>query len=407
MSRRGLIARGGAVGLAALAAPSVVPRFAFAADGSHHGSDHHADGTVVVLFLRGAVDGLSVVVPHSSSAYHDARPTIAIPSHKVHDLDGHFGLHPSLGKLMPMWNRQELAIVHAAGLRSTANYSHFDAQAEMELGHGTTGPASGWLARHLQCRPHAQGTFRAISFGPHVSTSLVGWPQPTTMGSLDNFSLNTLGHSYDATMRALDRLFSDRGRPATEAAHATFAALRRVSEVRTRPYHPSHGAKYPTSQVGRTLLDIARVLKAVPQTEAVTADVYGWDTHAAQDAFLPGNLADFGASLAAFTADMGDRMRQTTIIVMSEFGRRLEENSAHGTDHGHGTVMFVIGKGIHGGRVFGHWPGLGASDLDDGNLAVTTDYRQVVSEVVHRRLHNHRVHKVFPGLHYRPIGLAR
>ncbi|MBV9486970.1 MAG: DUF1501 domain-containing protein, partial [Frankiaceae bacterium] len=149
MTRRGLLARGGAVGAAALAAPSVVPRFAFAATPEHHHNGGRPEGTVVVLFLRGAVDGLSLVVPHGDKAYYDARPTLAIPAHKLHDLDGHFGLHPSLEQLMPLWKRGDLAVVNAAGLRSTANYSHFDAQAMMESGHGMMTAGTGWLARHL------------------------------------------------------------------------------------------------------------------------------------------------------------------------------------------------------------------------------------------------------------------
>lgn len=404
LSRRGMLAKGGAVGLAALAAPSVVPRFAFAADTS---DSKRPPGTLVVLFLRGAVDGLSLVVPHHDKAYYAARPTLAIPANKVHDLDGRFGLHPSLQPLMPLWRHNELAIVHATGMLTTADYSHFDAQATMEAGADDPGLGTGWLARHLLCRPQARDTFRAVSVGQHVAASLVGWPHVTAMTGLAGFQLSTVDAAYDRVMHSLDRLYSDRGRPATAAAAETFDALRRVAAVRAAPYTPGNGAAYPRSPLGASLLDIARVLKGVKQTEAVTVDaIGGWDTHVAQNAVLPTLLSDLAASLVAFTTDLGHQMRRTTIVVMSEFGRRVEENSGGGTDHGHGNVMFVLGKGIDGGKVFTHWPGLGETKLDYGDLAVTTDYRQVVGDLVAHRLDNPHISRVFPGLRFHPVGIA-
>jgi uncharacterized protein (DUF1501 family) len=226
------------------------------------------------------------------------------------------------------------------------------------------------------------------------------------MQSLGAFALGDVPASYDRVMLALDKLYSDRGMPATQAAHETFAALQRVATVRDAPYTPEHNVVYPASALGLALLDIAKVVKSVPQLEAVTLDAGGWDTHAAQNALLPRLLGDLAASLLAFTTDLGERMRHTTVVVMSEFGRRVQENSAGGTDHGHGNVMFVIGKGVRGRHVYSHWPGLAPTDLDYGNLKVTTDYRQVVSDVVKHRLANHHIDRVFPGLAYRPVGLA-
>jgi uncharacterized protein (DUF1501 family) len=405
LSRRSLLTRGSAVGLAALAAPSVVPRFAFAADTSDSG---RPAGTLVVVFLRGAVDGLSLVVPHTDSDYYDARPTLAIPGHSVHDLDGRFGLHPSLGALMPLWHRKELAVVQATGMLTTADYSHFDGQAIMEAGADDPGLSSGWLGRHLLSRPQATDTFRAVSFGQHIAASLAGWTHATAMDGLAAFQLTTVEAAYDQVMHSLDRLYSDRGRPATAAAEETFDALRRVAGIRAETYTPANGVRYPTSPLGSSLLDIARVLKGVKQAEAVTVDALaGWDTHVAQNAVLPGALADLAASLSAFVTDLGDQMRRTTIVVMSEFGRRVQENSGGGTDHGHGNMMFVLGKGIHGGKVFTQWPGLAAKRLDLGNLAVTTDYRDVVSDLVAHRLDNPHVAQVFPGLRYQPVGIAK
>jgi uncharacterized protein (DUF1501 family) len=386
-----------------MAIPSVVPRYAFAADTS--GSTRPA-GCIVVLFLRGAVDGLSMVVPHQDRAYYRARPTLSIAESRVLNLDGHFGLHPSLAGLMPMWKNRELAIIHATGMLTTAGYSHFDGQAIMEAGSEDTGIGSGWLARHLQCRPQATDSLRAISIGDHVAASLVGWRRTSAMQSLGAFALGDVPASYDRVMLALDKLYSDRGMPATQAAHETFAALQRVATVRDAPYTPEHNVVYPASALGLALLDIAKVVKSVPQLEAVTLDAGGWDTHAAQNALLPRLLGDLAASLLAFTTDLGERMRHTTVVVMSEFGRRVQENSAGGTDHGHGNVMFVIGKGVRGRHVYSHWPGLAPTDLDYGNLKVTTDYRQVVSDVVKHRLANHHIDRVFPGLAYRPVGLA-
>jgi uncharacterized protein (DUF1501 family) len=226
------------------------------------------------------------------------------------------------------------------------------------------------------------------------------------MDSVATFGINTLGQSYDRVMHALDRLYSDSGRPATQAAHDTFDALHRVSAVRSRPYTPAHHATYPSSPLGESMLDIARVIKEVGQVEAVTVDAGGWDTHASQSRVLPTLLGDLASSLHAFTTDLGEHMNRVTIVVMSEFGRRLEENSASGTDHGHGNTMFVIGRGVRGGKVYGSWPGLTARDLDLGNLAVTTDYRRVLADVVSHRLGNHHLGRVFPGLKHGPLQLV-
>jgi uncharacterized protein (DUF1501 family) len=404
LTRRGLLARGGAVGLAALATPALMPRFAVAAETA--GGDRPA-GTVIALFLRGAVDGLSLVVPHQDRAYYKLRPTLAVPENRVHDLDGRFGLHPSLGALMSLWHRGDLAVVHATGLITTADYSHFNAQAEMENGADDPAIGSGWLARHLMCRPQAKDSLRAVAVGPHVAASLSGYRRATAMANLESFQLSMAGVAYDKVMRALEHLYTDRGQPATQAAHETFDALRRIADIRSQPYAPAHNVTYPTSALGSALLDVARVAKAVPELEAVTLDAGGWDTHVAQNAVLPVLLGDLASSLLAFTTDLGERMRHTTIVVMSEFGRRVQENSAGGTDHGHGNVMFVIGKGIRGRHVYSHWPGLGVKDLDYGDLAVTTDYRQVVADVLTHRLANHHVDKVFPGLKYHPLGVAK
>ncbi|HVV76906.1 MAG TPA: DUF1501 domain-containing protein [Mycobacteriales bacterium] len=404
LSRRGLLGRGGALGLAALATPSILPRYAIAAETT--GSGRPA-GTVIVLFLRGAVDGLSVVIPHHDPAYYKARPTLAVPENKVLDLDGRFGLHPSLAGLMPLWRRGDLAVVHATGLISTADYSHFDAQAEMENGADDPAIGSGWLARHLLCRPQAKDALRAVAWGPHIAASLSGYRRATAIDGVANFQLAMAGVAYDQVMRALEHLYTDSGRPATQAAHETFDALQRIGAIRDTPYVPSHNVEYPSSALGAALFDIARVAKGVPELEAVTIDAGGWDTHAAQSAVLPGLLSDLAASLTAFTTDLGDLMRHTTIVVMSEFGRRVEENSAAGTDHGHGNMMFVIGEGVRGNHVYARWPGLAPTKLDYGDLAVTTDYRQVLSDVLKHRLANHRIERVFPGLRYRPVGVVR
>lgn len=403
LTRRGLLARGGAVGLAALATPSLLPRYAIAAETS--GGARPA-GTIIVLFLRGAVDGLSVVVPHHDRAYYQARPTLAVPDNQVLDLDGRFGLHPSLAALLPLWKRGDLAVVHATGMVTTADYSHFEAQATMESGAQDPGFSSGWLARHLLCRPQAKDALRAVAVGTHLATSLSGYPRATVIDAIANFQLALAGTAYDRVMRALENLYTDTGRPATQAAHETFDALRRVAAIRSRPYRPAHGVDYPQSPLGSALFDVARIAKGVPELEAVTVDAGGWDTHAGQNSVLPKLLGDLAACLSAFTADLGELMRRTTIVVMSEFGRRLQENSGGGTDHGHGNMMFVIGEGIRGGHVYSHWPGLAVSDLDYGDLAVTTDYRQVLSDVVKHRMKNNRLGDVFPGLHYKPVGVA-
>ncbi len=361
---------------------------------------------LVAVFQRGAVDGLNVVVPFGEKSYYTLRPTIAIPAPKagaesVIDLDGFFGLHPSLAPLKPIYDANKLAIVHAVGSPDPTR-SHFDAQDYMESGTpGRKATTDGWLNRALP--PSAdvrKSPVRAVSLGPSLSRALRGHNEAVAINNLNEFKVNdadgaaTFESMYAST---LDRTLSGTGRE-------TFDAVKLMQSIQSQPYTPASGAEYPGGRLGQSLKQIARLIKADVGLEVAFTDVGGWDTHVNEVGQTPGAgqlanlLANFGQALAAFYQDLGDRMEDVAVVTMSEFGRTAKENGNRGTDHGHANVMFVMGGPVKGGKVYGQWPGLADHQLyEKRDLAVTTDFRAVLGEVVSNHLGNKDIIKVFPG----------
>jgi uncharacterized protein (DUF1501 family) len=371
--------------------------------------------TLIVLFQRGAADALNVVVPFGDAAYAAARPQLAIgsparlngPAGAI-DLDGFFGLHPALGPFKPLWDRGLLLPIHAVGSPS-ATRSHFDAQDYMETGTpDRKGTTDGWLNRSLAvrgtceaCVPGASPPpFRAVSMTAQTPRILSGNAPVVAMASLDAFSIRTNGGDAERRLEALYRTGS------ADVVHGSgadmFEALKVLRTANPQQYQPAAGATYPRSEFGRRLLQIAQLIKADVGLEVAFADVGGWDTHVNQGAAqgaLANRLADFSTAIAALVTDLGDRMEDVVILTCSEFGRTVRQNGTGGTDHGHAGAMFVIGGALGTSqRVLGRWPGLAPEQRHEGrDLALTTDFRAVFSEVVARHLGGTATDQLFPG----------
>ena len=375
---------------------------------------------LICLFQRGAADALNMVVPHGEKAYYALRPSIAIPRptgssrtlspDAAIDLDGFFGLHPSLAPFKPLYDRGMLAPVHAVGSPS-ATRSHFDAQDYMETGTpDVKGTRDGWLNRYLAvkgtCDECHATPFRAVSLTQQTPRILEGTNEVVAMNSLDEFTIRAAG-SQAERLEALYRTGS------ADLVHGTgaemFEAVKMMKAANPRKYLPRNGAEYPRSQFGQRLLQIAQLVKADVGLEIAFADVGGWDTHVNQGSTngqLAQRLDDFSKSIAALVTDLGDRMDDVVILTMSEFGRMARENGGRGTDHGHAGALFVIGGNVKGSKVHGRWPGLEREQLYEGrDLALTTDFRSVFSEVTSRHLGASAVQKIFPGFS-QPSGLG-
>jgi uncharacterized protein (DUF1501 family) len=350
---------------------------------------------LIAIFQRGAADGLNLVVPHFEKRYYELRPTIAIqPPGKENgtiDLDGRFGLHPSLQPLKPFWDSGQLAIVHATG-SPDGNRSHFEAQDSMESGTPGRITDDGWLNRALAPLTADTSPVRAVAIGAKMPRTLRGDRGAIAVSDLQQFRVRNEGASSileSMYARAADAQLVAQGK-------RTFDALRTIESINKAPYTPANGAQY-FGEFGNGLRQIARLIKANVGVEAAFAEIGGWDHHSNENGLLPPLLQQYGNSLAAFAKDMGDRMEDIVLVTMSEFGRTAAEDGNNGTDHGHGNVMFVFGGPVHGGRMFGRWPGLEAEQLfERRDLAVTTDFRSVLGELVSGHLRQ-RADAAFPG----------
>ena len=367
---------------------------------------HDTRKVLVVVFQRGAADGLNMVVPFFEKRYYDLRPTIAVPPPGAGnggiDLDGRFALHPSLLPLKDLWDARALAIVHAAGSHDPTR-SHFDAQDYMESGTPGVKAEDGWLNRSLPPTSGVASPMRAVAIGTEVPLTLRG-----TRGALAVDNVTTFQIGQPESVSTLEQLYA----ATTDARLAaqgkgTFEAVRSIESIRRRPYAPANGAQY-FGAFGRRLQQVARLIKADIGVEVAFADIGGWDHHSDETRQLTPLVREFGAALAAFARDMGDRMEDIVLVTMSEFGRTTAENGNGGTDHGHGNVMFVMGGPVRGGSVYGTWPGLEREQLfEQRDLAVTRDFRDVLGELVQLHLGQDTNH-VFPN--YRAgssLGLLR
>lgn len=404
MTSRRVFLKDGACALVTLGfAPSFLARTAIAAGDARRGRQ------LIAIFQRGAVDGLSVIVPHGEQNYYRARPSIAIGrpgagDGSAIDLDGFFSLNPRLSPLKPFWDRRELAVVHACGSPDSSR-SHFDAQDYMETATpGVKSTEDGWLNRYLRAQQASAATpFRAVALTAQLPRMLQGPAPALTMSQIAQFGIRgggAMNQSFEAQYQAAaDRILNGTGREA-------FDAMKRLDAADPSQYRPEHGAEYPRSAFGQALRQIAQLSKAGVGLEVAFAEVGGWDTHVNQGAAqgqLATRLDDFARGLAALAIDLGDRMADTVVLTMSEFGRAVSENGNRGTDHGHGNAMLVLGGGVRGGQVYGRWPGLAADTQYEGrDLAVTTDFRDVFGEIVVRHLGLPDPAPVFPGYAIHP-----
>jgi uncharacterized protein (DUF1501 family) len=382
------------------AAPAWLSRAVYAADGPARRKK-----ILIAIFQRGAVDGLNVVVPHGEPAYYAMRPSIAIPqpdgtAESAIDLDGTFGLHPSLAPLKPLYDAQHLAIIEAVGSPDPTR-SHFDAQDYMESGTpGMKGTADGWMNRALPKETGKPSPVRAVSLGSSLPRSLRGHNDAVAVNSLADFQVrdsrgaSTFESMYD---HSTDTVLHGTGKE-------TFEAVRIIQGIQKQSYVPQNGAQYPNGRLAQSLRQIAQLIKADVGVEVAFADVGGWDTHVNEVGQKPtvgvlaNNLSEFGGGLAAFYKDLGDRMEDVTVVTMSEFGRTARENGNRGTDHGHANVMFAMGGDVRGGKIYGDWPGLKPEQLyENRDLNLTTDFRDVLGELVARHLGNTNLKTVFPG----------
>jgi uncharacterized protein (DUF1501 family) len=374
-------------------APRALVRSALAAEGGRKKA-------LVVIFQRGAVDGLNTVIPYGDPVYRRVRPAIAIPAPKggsrdaALDLDGQFGLHPALEPLLAPWREGSLAVVHAVGSHDSTR-SHFDAQDFMETGTpGVKSTEDGWMNRHLRAHPDREATpFRGVSLTPTLPRCLAGSAPAVAMEDIRSFALRPGAAA------------------AADAFPETFEAIEFLKKADPLRYRPAAGAVYPRGRYGESLRQIAQLLKADVGVEVAFTEIGGWDHHAAEGGVtgqLANRLREFGGALAAFHRDLGDHMRDVVVVTLTEFGRTVRENGNRGTDHGHASVSFVMGGGVRGGRVHGRWPGLGDGDLYEGrDLAVTTDFRDLLGEVIGAHLGVRDVGRVFPGHRPKPVGVMR
>jgi uncharacterized protein (DUF1501 family) len=359
---------------------------------------------LVAIFQRGAMDGLNAVVPFGEQRYYDLRPNLALPKpngtpDSAIDLDGFFGLHPALAPLKPLWDKGQLACVHAAGSPDPTR-SHFDAQDYMESGTpGRKGTSDGWLNRALAPQKIISPV-RAVSLGSALPRALRGRNDAVAVNNLNEFQVRDQRSSTSfESMYAgtLDKVLNGTGRE-------TFDAVKLMQSIQKQSYTPANGARYPGGRLGPSLMQIARLIKADVGLEVAFTDMGGWDTHAnevgakSSQGQLANLLTELGQSMAAFYQDLGDRMADVTIVTMSEFGRTARENGNRGTDHGHANVMFALGGSIKGGKVYGDWPGLEPERLyEQRDLNLTTDFRDVLGELVTVHLGNREIKNVFPG----------
>ncbi len=415
---RRIFLRGSAVVMAGVgAAPGWLTRAADGASGKRK--------ILVAIFQRGAADGLNVVVPFGDKRYYDLRPTIGIPAPSGQnsaplppnglpigvngpnaiDLDGHFGLNPALQPLKALWDKQQLAICEATGSPDSTR-SHFECQDQMES--GTTGKATsdGWLNRALLPPGPQTSPLRAIATGNQLPRTLRGSRPAIAIKDLQQYqtgnqdTANILEAMYKGTTDA----------QVGRAGNDTFAAMKMVRTINQQPYTPQNNAQYQQGgELGQSLQQIARLIKADVGVEAAFAEIGGWDHHQNENNQLSNLLRAFSTALLAFSQDMGDRMEDIVLVTMSEFGRTAQENGDSGTDHGHGDLMMVLGGPVKGGKVYGQWPGLEKEQLFEGrDLAVTTDYRDVLSELVSGHLGQKNLAQVFPGFDPgKPLGLLR
>jgi uncharacterized protein (DUF1501 family) len=391
VTRRRFLQGTGALGVSLLA-----PRLAFAADG---GDPIEPTDTLVVIFQRGGMDGLQAVVPHGDSGYYRLRPGIGLPrpgaEGGVVDLDGYFGLNPGAAALKPLYDTGRLAVVHAAGL-DTGNRSHFDCQDMYERGSADKlAVVDGWINRYLQSSP-GSATFDALGVGRAVQGSLRGAAPVMGLSNIASFQLTSSGGRAEDVGDTLALLY-DANSLLSRTARSAIDAIGEMQAANPARFEPANGATYPNTAFGTQMKEIAQLIKAGVGLRVAAVDIGGWDHHENINNNLPPLLQELSSTLAAFDTDLGTAMSNVTVVSMTEFGRRAYQNASNGTDHGSASVMFLLGGGVNGRRVHADWPGLADAQLTQGDLTVTTDYRQVLSDLIDARMGGADLSRVFPG----------
>ncbi|HZI62954.1 MAG TPA: DUF1501 domain-containing protein [Pyrinomonadaceae bacterium] len=410
MNRRFFL-RSGSIALASvgmsLSAPSFLERVVMGREASAAGGRRKV---LIAIFQRGAVDGLNMVVPFGESNYYNARPSIAIPKpesgnvESAIDLDGFFGLHPSMRSFKPLWDSQRLAIVHASGSPDNSR-SHFDAQDYMESATpGVKSTADGWLNRYLQAKKDSKASsFRAVSMTRNMPRVLMGRAPSIAMANLNEFSIRA-GKASANVQSGFEEIYAQQNKDViAKTGRETFDAVNYLKQADPGKYKPENGAEYPNGPFGNSLRQIAQLIKADVGLEIAFTDMGQWDTHVNQGSSrgqLANLLSQFSVGIGALYQDLGRRMDDVVILTMSEFGRTVRENGNRGTDHGHANAMFVMGNSVRGGKVYGRWPGLKDDQLFEGrDLALTTDFREVFGEIAISHLGATNIKSVFPGYH--------
>jgi uncharacterized protein (DUF1501 family) len=407
-TRRGFLKNGALALVGTAAIPSFLTRAVMAQATAASASRKK----LVVIFQRGAADGLNIVIPHAEPSYFQMRPTIAVPQQQILDLDGFFGLHPAMASLKPLWDAKHLAIVHAAGSPDMTR-SHFDAQDYMESGTpGIKATEDGWLNRALQAederRRATETPFRAVALTEQMPRTLEGRIRALALNNVRDFHVGGARTPANASFaNSFEGLYEESSDSALRGAgREVFEAAKMLQAIDPTRYTPVASAEYPKGGFGDSMKQIAQLLKADLGVEAAFADIGGWDHHQNEgsvDGQLAGRLREFSESLSAFWRDMGTQAEDVVVVTMSEFGRTARENGTRGTDHGHANVMFVMGGPVKGGRVYGRWPGLAPEQLNEGrDLAVTTDFRQVLAEAAFKQIGARDLNLTFPGAEIEP-----
>jgi uncharacterized protein (DUF1501 family) len=407
ITRRVFLKNGALAVVGTSVVPSFLTRAVYAAQ-TAAGEIAPAGKRLVVLFQRGAADGLNIVIPHAEQAYYSMRPSIAIPRPRnsgdgAIDLDGFFGLHPSMTAFKTLWDQKHLAIVHAAGSPDTTR-SHFDAQDYMESGTpGVKSTEDGWLNRAVAGVTEAQPSpFRAVAMGGALPRTLAGSVPAVAMSDIRGFAVGGRGPGAATASNTFEAMYEQSVDTVLHGTgNETFEAVKMLKSADPEKYTPAADANYPRGRFGDSLRQVAQLIKANLGVEVAFADIGGWDHHV-NEGNVQGQIAnltrEFSQAIAAFWTDLGNLGENTVIVTMSEFGRTARENGNRGTDHGHANVMFVLGGPVKGGKVYGRWPGLQTEHLYEGrDLAITTDFRQVLSEAVYSHLGSKDLQRVFPG----------
>ena len=412
LSRRGFLTRSGVIAASGLTAPIWLPKVALAQTGGP------ARDVLVHVFLRGAIDGLSVIVPYGDGELYNARPNLAVAppgqTDGAVDLDGFFGLNPNAAALATPYSNGHLAVLHAAGSTDPTR-SHFDGMKGMEAGipgQNLLNVSTGWLGRHLaDSSPLGSGLLRGMALEGTMPLHLIGSEGTLPVSDPANFAFP--GRASTATIRGqtVESMYSTADAPLAGASLSTFGTIDLLDSIDFDNYQTAGATAYPATPFGQKLRSSAALIKAGIQLEAISIDYGGWDHHNTMgpiNGVMGSGLTNLSTALEAFYLDLlaTGHLDGVTTLVMSEFGRRVAENVSLGTDHGHGNMMLAMGGHIAGGQVFSNWPGLAPAQLDNGDLQVTIDYRDVVSEILTNRMANTNIDNVFPGHVPAPIGIT-